>query len=324
MLSVGKVKYESSVLPPLGNPVSELRHLGVHPGVSAASVAKWDNSGQFAWGERRIVAKQIHFTHIPSIIIICHLTNTISIRADEGATGVTVAGGSPGGAGTDHVLSDVAWSGQSLLSKLRDNVVIVPGKMVSQSWAECTGIWIHWRWLGRNRPPPVVSPQPVLYMPIRRKCEEYWSTRGGCHLLQTVSAGISSSSSLKNSMGATLGSSRLRGSFRVTMQMSWSKSGVFQLSWYSMDWMASQSIKRWKFANDAWQGSYQDCEKLCGISKCFFPRITCVKNKTLTWENLQTTNPFISKMIRPKFVQWKKRRFESPCCFILYWIFEMS
>ena len=32
-----------------------------------------------------------------------------------------------------------------------------------------------------------------------------------------------------------------------------------------------------------WQGSYKDCEKLCGISKCFFPRITCVKKKTLKW-----------------------------------------
>ena len=41
---------------------------------------------------------------------MCHLTNTISIRADEGATGVTIAGGGPSGAGTDHVLSDVAWS----------------------------------------------------------------------------------------------------------------------------------------------------------------------------------------------------------------------
>jgi len=40
---------------------------------------------------------------------MCHLTNTISIRADEGTTGVTIAGGGPSGAGTDHVLSDVAW-----------------------------------------------------------------------------------------------------------------------------------------------------------------------------------------------------------------------
>ena len=41
---------------------------------------------------------------------MCHLTNTISIGADERATRVAIAGGGPSGAGTDHVLSDVAWS----------------------------------------------------------------------------------------------------------------------------------------------------------------------------------------------------------------------
>ena len=33
----------------------------------------------------------------------------------------------------------------------------------------------------------------------------------------------------------------------------------------------------------AWQGSYRDCEKLCGNVNCLFPRITCVRNKKLKW-----------------------------------------
>ena len=35
------------ILPPLGNPVCELRHLGVHTSVSAACVAEGDDTGQF-------------------------------------------------------------------------------------------------------------------------------------------------------------------------------------------------------------------------------------------------------------------------------------
>ena len=42
-------------------------------------------------------------------MILCHLTNTISIGADEGAAGVSITGCGTGRAGTDHVLSYVAW-----------------------------------------------------------------------------------------------------------------------------------------------------------------------------------------------------------------------
>ena len=32
------------------------------------------------------------------------------------------------------------------------------------------------------------------------------------------------------------------------------------------------------------QGSYKDCEKLCGNVNCLFPKITCVRNKKLKWQ----------------------------------------
>ena len=44
----------------------------------------------------------------------CILTHTIGVRADEGATRVSVAGGVTSAAGTDHVLGDVAWGGKKM------------------------------------------------------------------------------------------------------------------------------------------------------------------------------------------------------------------
>merc|ERR1719264_2164970 len=71
------------VNPPLHNPVLKLRHLGVDPSIGAAGVSEGDNPRQFA--------------------------HTVSVRADEGAAAVSVAGGVARAAGTHHVLRDVAF-----------------------------------------------------------------------------------------------------------------------------------------------------------------------------------------------------------------------
>ena len=78
-------------------------------------------------------------------MILCHLTNTILIGADERTARVSVTGGVTSGASADHVLSYVAWVEDNyyikvLLIVLHSNV---PSKIDSQSAAEWTGIWIH-------------------------------------------------------------------------------------------------------------------------------------------------------------------------------------
>ena len=39
--------------------------------------------------------------------------------------------------------------------------VIYPGKISSHSSWEWIGIWIHCKWFGRNKPPPLVRPHPI-------------------------------------------------------------------------------------------------------------------------------------------------------------------
>ena len=56
-------------------------YLGVHPSVGTAGVSEGDNASQFA--------------------------DPISIRTDQGAATVSIAGGVSSTAGTHHVLSDV-------------------------------------------------------------------------------------------------------------------------------------------------------------------------------------------------------------------------
>ena len=55
-----------------------------------------------------LCARNVYF------IYSCILTHTIGVRADEGATRVSVAGGVTSAAGTDHVLGDVAWGGKKM------------------------------------------------------------------------------------------------------------------------------------------------------------------------------------------------------------------
>merc|ERR1712110_1145989 len=90
------------VNPPLHNPVLKLRHLGVDPSIGTAGVSEGDDPRQFA--------------------------DPISVRTDEGAAAVSVAGGVARAAGTHHVLRDVAFEDGP------------------HSAAEWTGIWIHCRW----------------------------------------------------------------------------------------------------------------------------------------------------------------------------------